>query len=125
MQGLLKACETVLLTCGIICLFLYIFACVALDLIAKDHLREQDPEFDYTIQRYFPDLFTSIISLTQFVTQDSIVLIYRPLVLKRRWIIFYFAFVVLVLSVSLMNLVTAIIVEGAREQSEAEKAIEK
>ena len=124
MQGLYKACETVMYTSGIICLFLYIFACVALELITINGLREEDPDYDYTVQLYFPDLFTSSVSLTQFVTHDAIALIYRPLVLKNKWLSFFFAFVVMVLSIMLMNLVTAVIVEASREQSETEKAIE-
>jgi hypothetical protein len=124
-RGLLSTALTVIYTFMLLFLFLYIFACLAIELIAKDRVAREDPEFDAIVNMWFPDMWTTIVSLTQFVTCDSVSGIYRDLVLKQPWLMSYFSVMMMVLSISLMNLVTALIVEGARDQSAAEKTIER
>ena len=117
---------TVIYTFLLLGLFLYIFACLAVELMAKDRVaRDADPEYDALIAEWFPDMFTTMVSLTQFVTCDSVSSIYRVIVLKQPWLLAYFVLMVLLMTISLMNLVTALIVEGARDQSATEKTIEK
>jgi voltage-gated sodium channel len=125
-RGLITTALTVIYTFLLLALFLYIFACLGIELIAKDYtMREEDPEYDAIVTQFFPSLWTTIVSLSQFITCDSIAAIYRDIVLKRPWLMGYFTALVLLLSVSLMNLVTALIVEGAQAQSAAEKTIER
>merc|ERR1719217_1385579 len=56
---------------------------------------------------------------------DSIGSVYTPLVHKSPYLIAYFMCFLIVVSVSLMNLVTAVIVDGALEQSRQDKEVQK
>ena len=125
-RGLLATALTVIYTFMLLFLFLYIFACIAIEIMAKDWTgRDADPEYDELISLWFPDMFTTIVSLSQFVTCDSIAVIYRDIVIKKPFMAPYFTLLVLVMSISLMNLVTALIVEGSLAQSATEKSIER
>merc|ERR1712194_951121 len=47
--------------------------------------------------------------------------IYRPLVSKQWFLVLYFGGIIVVVPIVLMNLVTAVIVNGAMEQAEQDK----
>ena len=64
------------------------------------------------MERHFPELFVTMLSLVQFVTLDSIGSIYAPLVRKDPLLLIFFMLFILIVSIALMNLVTAVIVEG-------------
>ena len=69
-RGMLRCIFTVLTTFLLIFLFLFIYGCLVLELIAKDPLRETDPSYDSLIGMYFPDLYTTLVSLSHFITLD-------------------------------------------------------
>merc|ERR1719506_694936 len=72
-RGLLSSAGTMAYTFILILLILYLFANLAVEIITKDtDLREQNPDFDLIVREYFPDLFTTMMTLVQFVTLDSI-----------------------------------------------------
>ncbi|CAE7250449.1 unnamed protein product, partial [Symbiodinium microadriaticum] len=85
------------------------------------------------IMQHFPNLFTSILTLLQFVTLDSIAAVYYPLVVHKPWLIVYFALIMLIVSIGLMNLatglqdaqVTAVLVENALENAAVEAEAER
>lgn len=54
-----------------------------------------------------------MLTLFSFVTEDSVAAIYTPLILERPGLAVYFLSLVLIVSVALMNLVTAVLVEAA------------
>merc|ERR1719422_2371611 len=62
-----------------------------------------------------------MLTLFQFVCLDSVGAIYRPLVLKQSHLVFYFVGIIMVVPIVLMNLVTAVIVNGAIEQAGQDK----
>ena len=125
-RGLLGSINTICFTFIILFLLVYVFACVAIELITKAPLRGNDSEFDMLVDLYFKDMWTSMMTLTQFVNLDSIGGIYRAIIPYNLFVYtFLFSGFILIVSVALMNLVTAVIVEGALEQAISDKEAAK
>ena len=125
--GLLSAWDTMASTMGLILLWLYVFGCVAAEIIATDPDLRADPYTDQILQENFSSVPRATLTLLQFVTLDGIAEVYFPLVVKKPVLIIYFLPLLMFLSIALMNLVTAVLVEHALQQStqEAEEAREK
>lgn len=125
--GLLSAWDTMASTMGLILLWLYVFGCVAAEIIATDSDLRADPYTDQILQENFSSVPRATLTLLQFVTLDGIAEVYFPLVVKKPVLMIYFLPLLMFLSIALMNLVTAVLVEHALQQStqEAEEAREK
>merc|ERR1719171_2136008 len=105
-------------------LIFYLFANMAIELITKDHaLRDAVPEYDQLVLQFFPNLATTMLTLVQFATLDSIGAIYGKMIPYNPLMLSFFFSFLLVVSISLMNLVTAVIVEGSLEQASADKEV--
>jgi len=120
-RGLIGSASTIAYTFSLIVLILYIFACIAMELITKKHLQSPDTGTAEFVAEYFPDIPVAMLTLLQFVCMDSISSIYRPLILGDPMLIIFFLPFILVVSIALMNLVTAVIVEGAIEQGKNDR----
>jgi Ca2+-binding EF-hand superfamily protein len=98
---------------------------MAIEVITKDYaLRAAEPEYDRLVSEFFPNLFRTMITLVQFATLDSIGGIYGPMIgYNPVMLSLFFISFLLVVSISLMNLVTAVIVEGSLEQASADKEV--
>merc|ERR1719460_3174742 len=96
-------------------IILYVFACMGLEIFTKNVTLRKDPLFNSYVEEYWTDLPTSMLTLIQFVNLDSIGDIYTPLVLAEPTLVFFFVAFMLIVSICLMNLVTAVIVEGSFE----------
>merc|ERR1719443_2805480 len=66
-----------------------------------------------------------MMTLIQFITLDSIGHIYTPLCHKQPYLIMYFVIFIILVSVSLMNLVTAVLTQGAIEQRKQDTEVFK
>eukprot|EP00929_Paragymnodinium_shiwhaense_P082344 TRINITY_DN4337_c0_g1_i7.p1 TRINITY_DN4337_c0_g1~~TRINITY_DN4337_c0_g1_i7.p1 ORF type:complete len:533 (-),score=67.45 TRINITY_DN4337_c0_g1_i7:350-1948(-) len=105
-------------------LVLYVFSCIGMQTItANQALRDKDSDFEEAVEMYFKDLPTTMLSLLQFVTLDSPAAIYKPLVKVSPGLIVYFIAIILTVSIGLMNLVTAAIVNGAFEQAAKDREV--
>merc|ERR1712157_511794 len=62
-----------------------------------------------------------MLTLIQFICMDDIADIYRPLMKKDWSLVIYFVSVILIISIVLMNIVTAVLVNGALEQASLDK----
>ena len=123
--GMLSAGQTIVSTTVLITVFLFIFACVAVELIAKDeNLRSLDETAGIVRDNFF-GLNRALLTLIQFVTLDSISEIYFPLIMNKPWLCFFFMPILVFLSVGLMNLVTAALVENAMEMAAHEAEEER
>ena len=88
--GMLAAGQTIISTTALIAIFLFIFSCVAVELISKDrNLTELEPTRDI-VRDYFSGLNKTFLTLIQFVTLDSIAEVYYPLIMNKPWLTFYF-----------------------------------
>merc|ERR1719316_283315 len=102
-------------------LILYIFAVIGCEMIKDSDFKEKDVDFKDLVEEKFPDLLTIMLTLVAFVTCDSISAVYEPMI-KVDWkLIFYFIPFILVVSIALMNLVTAVIVESAIQQGAVDR----
>ncbi|CAJ1426589.1 unnamed protein product [Effrenium voratum] len=104
-------------TTALVTFMLYIFGCMAVELITKDDVLKSQPATTAIVEQYFYSLPRAILTLLQFVTLDSIAQVYTPLILERPYLAMYFFSILIFVSIGLMNLVTAVIIEGALDQA--------
>eukprot|EP00439_Symbiodinium_sp_Y106_P000826 s3768_g1.t1 len=123
--GLLTSHNAMFSTLSLILLTLYVFACLGVELITKDEQLLNNPVTLAIIENHFDSVIVSMLTLVQFVTVDSVALIYYPLVKLKPILSVYFFAIILIVSISLMNLVTAVLVEGALENASHEREAEK
>merc|ERR1719188_315090 len=86
-----------------------------------EELRDEIPEFD----EYFGTLRKFMLTLVQFITVDGMADIYLPLIHAKPLLLVYFPPVIMLLSIVLMNLITAVIVEGAIQSAQEHRAMRK
>merc|ERR1719240_436321 len=103
----------------------YMASCFAIELVAKDDVLRSIPATREIIDTYFSSLEVVMVSFAQFVTLDSVSTIYFPLVKTRWYLFFYFGLIIVVISVALMNLVTAVLVEAAISHVKRDRELEK
>ena len=104
---------------------LFIFACVAVEVIAKDkYLAETPATSDIVLQQFF-GLNRAMLTLIQFVTLDNIAEVYYPLIMHRPFLCVYFFPILIFISIGLMNLVTAALVENAMQTAAHEAEEER
>jgi len=125
-NGLLTSANAMVSTLVLVVLTLYIAACLGIEIITKDtDLNQQHTETGDIVGKYFGTLPSTLLTLASFVTLDSVAPIYFPLILHKPLLGLYFFFIILFVSIALMNLVTAVLVEGALENASADKELEK
>jgi len=123
--GLLTSHNAMFSTLALILLTLYVFACLGVELISRDENLAEDDETRHIVELNFQSVPLTMLTLMQFVTMDSVALVYTPLVRKKPWLIIYFLAIILIVSIALMNLVTAVLVEGALENAAHDREADK
>jgi hypothetical protein len=116
-NGLINSAKTIMSACVFIVAMLYVFSCLGFDALSTSESLKADPVTESIVQRHFGSLRLSMLSLARFVLADSVHSIYEPIVFTNPMFIPFFLFVTLFISISLMNLVTAAIVNTAISQS--------
>eukprot|EP00440_Ansanella_granifera_P039644 gb/GFBE01042999.1/.p1 GENE.gb/GFBE01042999.1/~~gb/GFBE01042999.1/.p1 ORF type:complete len:552 (+),score=131.31 gb/GFBE01042999.1/:1-1656(+) len=123
--GLLTSGNAMLSTLFLLLLTLYIFACLGIELITKDEHLASHEETAWIVSYHFGSLPRTLATLMAFVCADSVAGIYMPIIVQRPWLVIYFVLLLLMVSVALMNLVTAVLVEGALENASNDKELER
>jgi len=118
-HGLMTAGDTVLSTFLLLLLVLYVFGVLGLELIAADAELQSLPETGPILEKHFSSLGMTMITLAQFVTMDSIAAVYVPLVKVHPWLMLYFSSLIAIVSITVMNLVTAAMVDRSLENARA------
>jgi len=122
-SGLLTAWDTMLSASGLILLWLFIFGCVAVEIVSKDEDLLADPVTGPIVAYSFGSVPRAILTLVQFVTMDSIAGVYFPLIMAKPWLAIYFMPLMVLISIGLMNLVTAVLVEHALQHATREEEL--
>jgi len=117
-SGFISASNTMLSTLALITMLLYMYACLGLELISKDLALNLD---ELGVAEHFSSIWMIMLTLVRFVTLDSLADIYTPLIREKPLLIIYFGSLLLIVPISLMNLVTAVIVEAAMEHARQDK----
>eukprot|EP00812_Abedinium_dasypus_P011857 NODE_539_length_1491_cov_134.155292.p1 GENE.NODE_539_length_1491_cov_134.155292~~NODE_539_length_1491_cov_134.155292.p1 ORF type:complete len:398 (+),score=110.14 NODE_539_length_1491_cov_134.155292:172-1194(+) len=108
--GLIESWNTMASMLFLLLLFLFLFGCLGLEIIANNP-DVMGTVAEHGLEHNFDSIATIMLTLVQFVTLDSCAEIY-PIIRGHPVLALYFFPVVLVVSISLMNLVTAVLVEG-------------
>eukprot|EP00931_Biecheleriopsis_adriatica_P116307 TRINITY_DN9196_c0_g1_i5.p1 TRINITY_DN9196_c0_g1~~TRINITY_DN9196_c0_g1_i5.p1 ORF type:complete len:561 (+),score=92.54 TRINITY_DN9196_c0_g1_i5:58-1740(+) len=122
--GILQSFDTMVSTFGLLLFSVFMFGCVGVDLITLDQDLASYEGTSDIVSYHFTDLFVTMLTLFQFVTCDSVAAVYMPLVLRKPLLSLYFLAALLVISISMMNLVTAVLVETALSTAAEERLTE-
>lgn len=123
-HGLMTSGNTIASVFGLLLIALYIFTLAGIEVITKDKSLASNPEVSSIIQQNFNSVPRFLLTLSQFVLADSVSSIYSPLISAKPLLTVYFVPVMLIVSVALMNLVTAVIVEGALYNASKDREME-
>eukprot|EP00927_Polykrikos_kofoidii_P003116 TRINITY_DN11233_c0_g2_i4.p1 TRINITY_DN11233_c0_g2~~TRINITY_DN11233_c0_g2_i4.p1 ORF type:complete len:593 (-),score=64.30 TRINITY_DN11233_c0_g2_i4:18-1775(-) len=120
-NSMLHACRGLGSVLVLISLLMYIFSCLSLELIRDDPTFEHDQE----IQESFMNLPRAMLTLFAFVTLDGMSDIYLPVVLRKPSLIVYFICLILVMSISLVNIVTGYVLQSSIAMTTSDKLMDK
>jgi len=122
-RGLLHSLTMINSTLVLLSITLYMFACIGSELITLDgsYTKGSDDAYNSVVTKYFASLFLTMLTLVQFVALDDTSQIYRPMILARPVLLLYFGTLILIVAILIMNVVTAVLVNGALEQANEDK----
>lgn len=124
-QGLFHSIGTLFWTFLLVMLLMYIAAVTGMELIKVDQELPVDHPYNAAASLCFRDTMDAILTLLQVFSFDSIGGIYRPLVKQNVFCFVYFVLAMLILSIALMNLVTAVMVNSSLDQASQDKEAKK
>jgi len=128
-NGLMQSFSAILSTFALLLLSVYVFACIGLELITKSEDLQSDPDLAMIIDKQFGTLFHAMITLARFISFDSTAAIYEPFLWRDPYsfhglaLLVYLVTISMVVSISLMNLVTAILVDSAINQTREDREL--
>jgi voltage-gated sodium channel len=123
-RGLLGAGPTICYTFILMTILLYLYACLAIELFTKSSVGQGNTVAGEVIRMRFGDLRRCFLTLIMALTIDSAGSIYQPIISELPFSgFFFFISYLLVVSVAVMNLVTAVIVSQSLELAEQDKEV--
>eukprot|EP00929_Paragymnodinium_shiwhaense_P020817 TRINITY_DN13752_c0_g1_i2.p1 TRINITY_DN13752_c0_g1~~TRINITY_DN13752_c0_g1_i2.p1 ORF type:complete len:641 (+),score=92.89 TRINITY_DN13752_c0_g1_i2:93-2015(+) len=122
LQGISNSASTIFYAIVLLSVTLYTFASLGFEIITLRAMRYEPPdEVAAIIEEYFSTVPKTMLSLVQFVTMDSLGAIYRPLVIYQPGLALYFVLLILIVSILIMNIITAALVNGAIETASQDR----
>merc|ERR1712176_802194 len=119
-RGLTSSLGTMVYTMVLLLVILYTFSCLSMEIVTPQ--RNTDNELIKNIvDTHFSSLPQTMLTFFQFVCLDSVAAIYKPLIEHAPWLVFFFVTLILTVSIVLMNLVTAVVVNGAFETAQQDR----
>lgn len=123
--GIMTCAGTIASTLTLLAVTLYVFSVLGVEMIARNETLQADEETRLITRKHFGSIPATLMTLTQFVTMDSIAAIYTPIITAAPGLAVYFLSALVVISIALMNLVTAVLVEGSLEHARHDREEEK
>lgn len=124
-NGLLQSLDVLMSTTALLMLSLYVFACAGVEFITLDDNLRHGGEVGSIIDEHFSSLPTIMLTLFRFATLDSIAGIYTPIIKQKPMLTSYFFSIALIVSIALMNLVTAVLVESTIQRASKDTEMER
>ncbi|CAK0853255.1 unnamed protein product [Prorocentrum cordatum] len=125
-SGLLRSARTMLSVCLLVMIAIFTFSVLGADLIFKSEKLRSDDVTALIVEKHFSSMGAFMLTLMQFANADSLAGIYYPLIVVEPLLGLYFLALWVVVTVALMNLITAVIVDSAlalgREEAEVKEA---
>jgi len=122
-QGMMHSLLTLFWTLVIILVFCYCFSIIGMEFIRSSPA--YGDEYESVVNENFTNLGDAMLMHLQFLTLDGIGEIYRPLIKLRPELSIYFVSFIMLVSITLMNLVTAIMVESSLRQAKEDQVAQK
>lgn len=120
-QGLTKSAGQLFWTMVMILLLIYVFACIATEIIATDESLRTREDTRSIVEAHFPNMLVSMLTLWRFTTGEITDLF--PLIDRDPWLVLLFGPGFFLITILLMNLVTASLVNDAIEQGKEDQAM--
>jgi len=122
-QGLKHSVSTMASAFLLLFMSIYLFACFGAELITKVY--KDDAEVGPIVAEHYSSLPVIILTLCRFLSMDSTTTVYVPLALRSPVLAVYFSLLVLILSIALMNLITAVVVDDAIRTTQMDNEMKK
>lgn len=111
-QGLIDSVKTLIWIFVVICVLLYIFGILGMAVCKHDP--DASAEYNDVVDIYFGDLWKTMLTMVLLgLTLDDIGVVYRGLVYEKPVLFLYFMSLLLVISIALLNLTMALMVEAS------------
>lgn len=119
-SGLFRCLPTVMNVFIVLLLAIFVFACLGVEIITNNSSSHGE-QFQDLVHDHWYSLPAIMLTLVQFVTLDGVGVIYVPMVRDHHWLLLFFLPFLLVVSVVLMNLVTAVVIEVFLEHAKRDR----
>jgi voltage-gated sodium channel len=119
-SGLFQCLPTVMNVFIVLLLAIFVFACLGVEIITNNS-SSHGGQFQHLVHEHWNSLPAIMLTLVQFVTLDGVGVIYVPMVRDHTWLALFFLPFLLVVSVVLMNLVTAVVIEVFLEHAKRDR----
>jgi voltage-gated sodium channel len=123
-RGLLASVKLMFHALSLLCMICYVYSCLGCELITKEKEGYDELGQDI-IDQFFPNMFVFMLTLIQLITFDSAGAIYAEIIKTRPMMALFFVSFFIFVSIALMNLVTAIIVEGSFAQTKEDQEVQQ
>jgi len=124
-RGIMTCATMMVYVFLVLFLCIYVFSCLAIELITMNTLNEEDEEFREQVQKYFRSLPNTMMTLVRFACLDNTSEVYGILVEKDAWLSVYFVFLILVISLVFFHLTGAVIFSTTMDTNAEEEDVAK
>jgi len=121
--GMLSSASSLISAGCLILTLVYMFACIGVDLISTNKHFLADERLRTLISDRFNSVPRAMLTLVSYVTMDSLAAFYEPFIETQPQLAFYFLPIIGVVSIAVMNLVLAILLQNAHESNERNKEL--